>query len=234
MASIRKLRKRLGLRYVLYLLLGLLVLPYFLTLVYTVVPPPVTTMMLWKAAEGNAIDYRWRPLAQTSQNLVRSVVTAEDARICEHAGIDWEAFQAVAREALENDGGPTRGGSTITQQVAKNLFLWPSRSYVRKALELPLAMWIDLIWSKRRVVEVYINTAEWAPGVYGAEAAAQHHFGKSGKALTKIQAARLAAALPNPAVRNAGKPGPKVRAKAKTIRKRVNATVRYLDCLKLE
>jgi len=234
MALFRKLQKPSGLRYGLYLLLGLLVLPYFLTLVYLVVPPPVTTMMLWKAVEGNAIDYRWLPLAKTSHNLVRSVVTAEDARICEHAGVDWETFQAVAREALDNEGGASRGGSTITQQVAKNLFLWPSRSYIRKALELPLAMWIDLIWSKRRVVEVYINTAEWAPGIYGAEAAAQHHFKTSGKVLTKTQAARLAAALPNPAVRNAGKPGPKVRAKARTIRKRVNSTVPYLDCLKLE
>lgn len=234
MAPFRKLRKPSGLRYGLYLVLGLLALPYFLTLVYLVVPPPVTTMMLWRAVEGNAIDYRWRPLAQTSQNLVRSVVTAEDARICEHAGVDWATFQAVAREALENQAGASRGGSTITQQVAKNLFLWPSRSYIRKALELPLALWIDLVWSKRRVVEVYVNTAEWAPGIYGAEAAAQHHFKTSGEVLTKTQAARLAAALPNPAVRNAGKPGPKVRAKARTIRKRVNSTVPYLDCLKLE
>jgi monofunctional biosynthetic peptidoglycan transglycosylase len=234
MAPFRKLQRRSWLRRGFYLLLGLLALPYCLTLIYLVVPPPVTTMMLWKAVEGNAIDYRWRPLAQTSQNLVRSVVTAEDARICEHTGVDWETFRAIAREALEKEGEPSRGGSTITQQVAKNLFLWPTRSYIRKALELPLAMWIDLIWSKRRVVEVYINTAEWAPGVYGAEAAARHHFNKSGKALTKTQAARLAAALPNPAVRNAGKPGPKVRAKAKTIRNRVNSTVRYLDCLDLK
>jgi monofunctional biosynthetic peptidoglycan transglycosylase len=233
MAPFIKNKKRSRLRYGLYILFGLLALPYLLTLVYTVVPPPVTTMMVWKTFEGNAIDYRWRPLADTSQNLVRSVVTAEDARICEHAGVDWEVFQIVAREALENEGGPSRGGSTITQQVAKNLFLWPSRSYVRKALELPLALWIDLVWSKRRIVEVYINTAEWAPGVYGAEAAAQYHFRKSGKALTKAHAAQLAAALPNPTVRNAGKPGPKVRKQARTIRKRVNSTVPYLDCLKL-
>ena len=234
MTSFRKLRKRSWLRTAALVLLVLLALPYVLTLVYRVVPPPVTTMMWWKAAEGKTIDYRWRPLDQTSENLVRSVVTAEDARICEHAGVDWDAFQAVAREALEKEGGATRGGSTITQQVAKNLFLWPSRSYVRKALELPLAMWIDLVWPKRRIVEVYINTAEWAPGVYGAEAAAQHHFNKSGKALTRAQAAQLAAALPNPAVRNAGKPGPKVRARARTIRNRVNSTIPYLDCLDLK
>ena len=234
MAAFIKYRKRSWLRYALYTLFGLLALPYLLTLVYAVVPPPVTTMMLWKRLDGNAIDYRWRPLVDTSQNLVRSVVTAEDARFCEHGGVDWETLKALATEVLEKDEGPSRGGSTITQQVAKNLFLWPSRSYIRKGLELPLALWIDLIWSKRRIVEVYVNTAEWGPGIYGAEAASLYHFAKSGRSLTKTQAARLAAALPNPAVRNAGKPGPKVRAKARTIRNRVNSTVPYLDCLKLQ
>jgi monofunctional biosynthetic peptidoglycan transglycosylase len=233
MAISRKTSGKRALRYVLYGILALLVLPYLLTLVYAFVPPPVSAMMIWKKLAGNEIDYRWRPLSETSQNLVRSVVTAEDARICEHNGVDWEALSDVVNEAINNDGGPTRGGSTITQQVAKNLFLWPSRSYVRKGLELPLALWIDLVWSKRRIVEVYVNTAEWAPGVYGVEAAAQHHFKKSGKSMSKTQAAQLAAALPNPAMRDAGKPGPKVRAKARTIRKRVNSTLPYLDCLKL-
>ena len=209
-----------------------LLLPYVLTLVYAIVPPPVSTTMVWKKLEGNGIDYRWRPLSDTSQNLVRSVVTAEDARICLHNGVEWGVLREVISEAME--GGATRGGSTITQQVAKNLYLWPSRSYLRKALELPLALWIDLIWSKRRIVEVYVNVAEWAPGVYGAEAAAQHHFGKSAKSLSREQAARLAAALPNPVVRDAGQPGPQVRAKARTIRRRVNSTMPYLACLKLD
>jgi len=222
------------LRYGLYGISALLLLPYLLTLVYAVVPPPVSTMMIWKKLEGNPIDYQWRPLSDTSQNLVRSVVTAEDTRICEHNGVDWNVLTDVVKEAVNNEGGARRGGSTITQQVAKNLFLWPSRSYIRKALELPLALWIDLVWSKRRIVEVYINIAEWAPGIYGAEAAAQHHFNKSGKSMTKAQAAQLAAALPNPVVRDAGKPGPQVRAKARTIRKRVNSTLPYLECLGLE
>jgi monofunctional biosynthetic peptidoglycan transglycosylase len=197
-------------------------------------PPPVSATMLWKKLEGQQIDYRWRPLSDTSQNLVRSVVTAEDAGICRHNGVEWAVLGEVITEAMEREGGPTRGGSTITQQVAKNLFLWPSRSYVRKGLEIPLALWIDLVWTKRRIVEVYVNTAEWAPGVYGAEAAAQHHFKKSAKALTRSQAASLAASLPNPVVRNAGRPGPKTRATARTIRRRVNSTVPYLDCLKLD
>ncbi len=211
-----------------------LLLPYLLVLVYALVPPPVSATMLWKKLEGNPIDYRWLPLAETSQNLVRAVVTAEDAGICRHNGVEWGVLREVVRETVERDGGASRGGSTITQQVAKNLFLWPSRSYLRKALELPLALWIDLVWSKRRIVEVYVNIAEWAPGVYGAEAAAQYHFGKSGKSLSRDQAARLAAALPNPAVRDAGQPGPQTRAKARTIRRRVQSTVPYLDCLKLD
>jgi monofunctional biosynthetic peptidoglycan transglycosylase len=218
----------------LVLMAGVLALPYLLTLVYAVVPPPVSATMLWKKLEGQQIDYRWRPLSDTSQNLVRSVVTAEDAGICRHNGVEWAVLGEVITEAMEREGGPTRGGSTITQQVAKNLFLWPSRSYVRKGLEIPLALWIDLVWTKRRIVEVYVNTAEWAPGVYGAEAAAQHHFKKSAKALTRSQAASLAASLPNPVVRNAGRPGPKTRATARTIRRRVNSTVPYLDCLKLD
>ncbi|MGB7204304.1 MAG: monofunctional biosynthetic peptidoglycan transglycosylase [Anderseniella sp.] len=229
-----KTQRNKALRALLYALLGLLALPYLLTLAYTLVPPPVTTLMLWKKLEGNGIDYRWRPLDETSQNLVRSVVTAEDARICEHSGVEWNTLGEVLKEAVTNENGPTRGGSTITQQVAKNLFLWPSRSYVRKALELPLALWIDLVWSKRRIVEVYVNIAEWAPGIYGVEAAAQHHFKKSGKAMSRSEAAQLAAALPNPVVRDAGKPGPQVRAKARTIRKRVNSTLPYLECLGLE
>ena len=234
MVMTAKTQRNKALRALLYALLGLLALPYLLTLAYTLVPPPVTTLMLWKKLEGNGIDYRWRPLDETSQNLVRSVVTAEDARICEHSGVEWNTLGEVLKEAVTNENGPTRGGSTITQQVAKNLFLWPSRSYVRKALELPLALWIDLVWSKRRIVEVYVNIAEWAPGVYGVEAAAQHHFKKSGKAMSRSEAAQLAAALPNPVVRDAGKPGPQVRAKASTIRKRVNSTLPYLECLGLE
>ena len=234
MVMTAKTQRNKALRALLYALLGLLALPYLLTLAYTLVPPPVTTLMLWKKLEGNGIDYRWRPLDETSQNLVRSVVTAEDARICEHSGVEWNTLGEVLKEAVTNENGPTRGGSTITQQVAKNLFLWPSRSYVRKALELPLALWIDLVWSKRRIVEVYVNIAEWAPGIYGVEAAAQHHFKKSGKAMSRSEAAQLAAALPNPVVRDAGKPGPQVRAKARTIRKRVNSTLPYLECLGLE
>jgi monofunctional biosynthetic peptidoglycan transglycosylase len=167
MGRVRNLMRNRWLRRVLAAVAVVVLLPYLLTLVYAVVPPPVSATMLWKKLDGQGIDYRWRPLADTSQNLVRSVVTAEDAGICRHNGVEWGVLGEVISEAMQREGGPTRGGSTITQQVAKNLFLWPSRSYVRKALEIPLALWIDLVWTKRRIVEVYVNTAEWAPGVYG-------------------------------------------------------------------
>jgi monofunctional glycosyltransferase len=161
-------------------------------------------LMAIRWVQGSAIDYRWRPLEAISPHLAHAVATAEDARFCEHRGIDWETLNKL----MDEPGGPSRGGSTIAMQTAKNLFLWPSRSYVRKAAELPLAAWIDFVWPKPRVIEVYLNIAEWGPGIFGAEAAAQRHFGKPAADLTRNEAALLAAALPNPHERNAGNPGP--------------------------
>jgi monofunctional biosynthetic peptidoglycan transglycosylase len=129
---------------------------------------------------------------------------SEDARYCQHGGVDWEAVREVIEDA--EDGTPSRGASTITMQTAKNLFLWPSRSYIRKGLEVPLALWLDLVLSKRRVLEIYLNIAEWGPGVFGAEAAAQASFGKPAAALSAREAALLATALPNPVRRNASRP----------------------------
>src|SRR5690606_8639913 len=125
------------------------------------------------------------------------------SRFCQHAGIDWTELRAVV-EAADEDG-PSRGASTIPMQTAKNLFLWNGRSYIRKALELPVALYLDLIWSKRKMMENYLNIAEWGEGVFGAEAASRHYFGKSAKNLTRREAALLATALPNPLVRNPGK-----------------------------
>jgi monofunctional biosynthetic peptidoglycan transglycosylase len=144
MARLRNFMRNRWLKRFLVLMAGVLALPYLLTLVYAVVPPPVSATMLWKKLEGQQIDYRWRPLSDTSQNLVRSVVTAEDAGICRHNGVEWAVLGEVITEAMEREGGPTRGGSTITQQVAKNLFLWPSRSYVRKGLEIRLPCGLTL------------------------------------------------------------------------------------------
>jgi monofunctional biosynthetic peptidoglycan transglycosylase len=139
-----------------------------------------------------------------------AVIIAEDGRFCSHAGVDFTELRTALAETKDLDD--MRGFSTITQQVAKNLFLWPGRSYLRKALEFPLALWIDLVLSKRRILEIYLNIAEWGPtGQFGVEAGSRYAFGKSARSLTRYQAALLAAVLPNPHDRNAHRPGPGLR-----------------------
>lgn len=222
---------RRALRWALYGLGFLIAWPIVMTLVYAVVAPPVSNVMLLRALGGAGIDRQWASLEEISPWLPRAVIASEDARFCAHNGVDWIEFQNVIDDALDKDEAPVRGASTIPMQTAKNLFLWDGRFAIRKALELPLAMWMDLIWSKRRMIEVYLNIVEWAPGVYGAEAAARHHFGKSAKNLTKTEAARLAAVLPNPIRRNAGKPSKGVRAIASRILVRMAGIGPYLACL---
>jgi len=153
--------------------------------------------------------------------------SALDARFCRHTGVDWEAL----REVLEDEEGPSRGASTIPMQAAKNLFLWPGRSYVRKGLEIPIALWMDLVWSKRRMMEVYLNVAEWGDGIFGAEAAAQAYFRKSARDLTRREAALLAAALPNPKRRNPAKPSVGHRRIADRLMARAAAAGPLTDCL---
>jgi len=197
------------LRAVMLVLLVLLMLPYAITPFYAV-GRPASTVMLWRRLMGERVERIYVPLSRISPNLVRAVIIAEDGRFCSHYGVDFEEIQDAIQDAdnLED----MRGGSTITQQVAKNLFLWPGRSYVRKALEFPLALWIDLVLSKRRILEIYLNIAEWGPnGEFGAEAGARRAFGKSARALSNFQAALLAAVLPNPNDRNARHPGPGLR-----------------------
>ena len=214
-----------------YVLAVLIAWPIVMTVVYTVVPPPFSNVMLLRALSGNGIKKDWVALDEISPHLPRAVITAEDARFCEHRGVDWTEFQGVIEDALEAGEAPLRGASTIPMQTAKNLFLWPSRSYVRKTLELPLALWIDLVWPKRRIIEVYLNIVEWGPGIYGAEAAARRHFGKSAAALSRREAALLAAALPNPLARSAGKPSRLHQRMAAALRLRVPGTLPYLHCL---
>ena len=224
-------RLRRVLRWGGYVLAFLVAWPIVMTLVYAVVPPPVSNIMLLRALGGAGIDRQWVSLEEISPSLPRAVISSEDARFCEHRGVDWREFQGVIEDALDQDEAPVRGASTIPMQTAKNLFLWDGRFAIRKAIELPLAMWMDLVWSKRRMIEVYLNVVEWAPGVYGAEAAARHHFGKSAKKLTKREAALLAAVLPNPVKRNAGKPSKGVRAIANRILIRMGSIGPYLTCL---
>jgi len=202
-------------------LVGLL-LPYLVTPFYRI-GHPVSTLMLWRQLTGEPMSRPWVDFGAISPYLPRSVVAAEDAKFCSHHGIDWDALREVVDDA--EDGEVTRGGSTITQQVAKNLFLWPGRSFVRKALELPLALWIDAVLPKQRILEIYLNIAELGPsGQFGAEAGAQFAYGHSAATLSPREAAGLAAILPNPHRRSARTPGPGVRRLAGTYMARAQAS----------
>jgi monofunctional glycosyltransferase len=189
--------------------LVLVLLPYLITPVYSVVDP-VSTSMLSRRLSGARVERHFVPIGRIVPTLPLTVIIAEDGRFCSHHGIDLNELREAIAEA--DDIEEMRGGSTITQQVAKNLFLWQGRSYVRKTLEFPLALWIDLVLSKRRIMEIYLNIAEWGPnGEFGAEAGARRAFGKSAQNLSGYEAGLLAAALPNPAARNARQPGPGLR-----------------------
>ena len=187
----------------------LILIPYLIAPLYRFVDP-VSTPMLWRWATGARVERVWLPLDRISPALPLAVIGAEDGTFCHNRGIDLGAM----REALEqyDDTGRERGASTITQQTAKNLFLWQGRSIIRKALEIPLAIWLNLVLPKRRVLEIYLNIAQWGPnGEFGAEAGARFAFGKSARNLNPGEAAELAAILPNPIRRSARNPSPLVR-----------------------
>jgi len=209
-------------RNLLLIALGVLVLPYLLAPLYRV-GHPVSTLMAWRWLTGAPVSRPWLDFGAISPSLSRSVVASEDAKFCSHHGVDWGALRDVIDDA--EDGEVARGGSTITQQVAKNLFLWPGRSVVRKALEIPLALWIDLALPKQRVLEIYLNIAELGPsGQFGAQAGALYAFGHPASALSPREAALLAAILPNPIRRSARNPGPGVRRLAGTYMARAQAS----------
>lgn len=217
-------------RKLILLAVGLVLLPYVLIILY--VPSfihPVSTLMLRDLVLLRGYDRQWVSFDQISPNLVQSVMMSEDGQFCMHDGVDWVQMRGVVNDALE--GESTRGASTIPMQTAKNLFLWNGRSFLRKAMELPLALVADFVWTKRRMMELYLNVAEWGPGIYGAEAAAQHHFGVSAAKLTRRQAALLAVSLPNPFERNAGKPGRGLKRLASLIERRAGRSGEYIKCL---
>ena len=183
-------------------------------------PPPTTFLMVSRSLEGEGLSYRWRSLDEISPRLVEAVIASEDSTFCAHRGFDMKAIEKALKanaRAEKRGAGRLRGGSTISQQTAKNVFLWPGRDWVRKGLEAGYTVLIETLWGKRRIVEVYLNVAEWAPGVYGAEAAARHWFGKSASDLSAREAARLAAILPSPRRYNASSPGPYVRRRASRV-----------------
>jgi len=209
-------------RNLLLIVLAVLLVPYLLAPLYRA-GHPVSTLMAWRWLTGAPVSRQWVDLGAISPWLPRAVVAAEDAKFCSHHGVDWDALREVIDDAEE--GEATRGGSTITQQVAKNLFLWPGRSVVRKGLELPLALWIDLVLPKQRILEIYLNIAELGPsGQFGAQAGSDYAFGRPASSLSAREAALLAATLPNPVKRSARTPGPGVRRLAGTYMARAQAS----------
>jgi monofunctional glycosyltransferase len=196
-------------RILLLILLAAVLLPYVLTPLYRV-GHPVSMLMAWRWLEGAPVSRQWIDLPAISPYLPRAVVAAEDAQFCKHHGIDWGALREVINDAEE--GEALRGASTITQQVAKNLFLWPIPGPIRKLLEFPLAIWIDYVLPKQRILEIYLNIAELGPsGQFGAEAGSVYAFGHSAASLSSREASLLAAILPNPVARSARNPRPGVR-----------------------
>ncbi len=209
-------RRRLPWRRVARWLAGLLVgVPLALTLLFRVVPPPATPLMVIRVIQGHGLDKEWRPLDAIAPALRRAVIAAEDAKFCSHWGFDWQAIDnAIDRY---EEGGRVLGASTISMQTAKNLFLWPGRLFVRKGLEAYLTLYLEALWPKDRILEVYLNVAEFGPGLYGAEAAARRYFGKPAAALSAHEASLLAAILPAPLERSPARPSAYVAGRAATI-----------------
>ncbi|WP_029877718.1 biosynthetic peptidoglycan transglycosylase [Xanthobacter sp. 126] len=206
-------------RLVLRVVVVLAVIPLLLAVLYNVVNP-VSTLMIGRWITGERVERVWTPIEKMSPALVRTVIASEDASFCHNIGIDI----AELREAIEkaDDLEDTRGASTIPMQIAKNLFLWPGRALIRKAIEMPLAIWLDLVVSKRRLIEIYLNIAEWGPnGEFGVQAGAERAFGVPAAQVDARQAALLAVMLPNPHRRDAGNPTAGVQRLAARLQARV-------------
>jgi monofunctional glycosyltransferase len=211
-------------------LAGIVLLPYLIAPFYRF-GEPVSTMMLWRRLTGARVERIFVPISRIAPTLPLAVIIAEDGSFCRNRGIDLAAMREAMEEA--DDLGEARGGSTITQQTAKNLFMWQGRSFVRKALEIPLALWLNLVLPKRRVLEIYLNIVEWGPdGEFGAEAASRFAFGKSARNLTAREAAELAAILPNPIRRSARTPSVLVRRLAGLYERRAAASPARDACIR--
>ena len=216
--------KNIVVRALIALFVLVVVLPTAWVLLYRVVEAPGTILMAQRAGQGAEVRRNVVPIERISPHLVRAVIAAEDSRFCVHNGFDWEAIEAATeynRKQQAKGSDRRRGASTISQQTAKNLFLWPQRSWLRKGLEVYFTGLTEFFWPKRRVMEAYLNAAEWGDGLFGAEAAAQARFGKAAKDLTPREAARLAAVLPSPNKWSADRPGPYVRRRAAAIEQRM-------------
>lgn len=181
------------------------------TLAYTAIDPPTTPYMFAEGRRVGEVNHAWVSMDEIAPVMARSAVAAEDANFCLHWGLDINAIQAALEE------GGNRGGSTISQQVVKNVYLWQGRSWLRKSLEALMTPVVEAVWSKKRILEVYLNVAEFDEGVFGVQAAAVHYFGVDAVDLSAVQAARLAAILPNPKGRSASQPSNYVRSRAASI-----------------
>ena len=218
--------KRAGL-----LLLVIALLPVLLTPLYRIEAiRPVSTLMLARMVTFQPVERRWVGLEDVAPVVWQSVIMSEDGQFCRHHGVDLGALREEITNALSGEG--SRGASTITMQLAKNLFLWGGRSYARKAIELPLAFWIDLVLPKHRIMEIYLNIAEWGPeGEFGIEAGANRRFSVSADGLSRRQAALMAASLPNPVTRNPARPDNAMRRVADVIERRARQSGAYVDCI---
>ena len=235
--TIRPARRRRGvfrtlLRLALILFVLLLIVPPLWVALYRFVPPPITILMIERSAEGKGLDHRWRPLDRIAPAMTRAVVASEDSRFCSHNGFDMQAIDAALRHNEERPG-KIRGGSTVSQQTAKNVFLWPQRSWVRKGAEAWFTVLIEAIWGKRRIMEVYLNTVEMGPGIYGVEAASQRYFHEPASKLSPAQADRIVAILPSPLKWSAAHPGAYVRKRTGKIGARSGTVARggLADCV---
>lgn len=207
------------------LLVPYLVIPFYaLPFVH-----PVSTLMMRDSLLRQGYDRQWVDFENISPILVRSVMASEDGQFCYHHGVDWRELLDLLDQTLH--GEATRGGSTIPMQVSKNLFLWESRSFVRKVLELPLAVTSSFVWSKQRMIEIYLNVAHWGPNIYGIEAASQHYFKVPASRLSRRQAALLAVSLPNPIERVANKPSRGLSQLASIIERRARSFDSHMKCL---
>lgn len=202
-------------RVVIGAVLALVAGPLVVTLVLRVVPPPLTPLMVIRSVQGRGLDQTWRPLDRISPHLRRAVIAAEDAKFCTHWGFDWDAIDNAID--VYGEGGRVLGASTISMQTAKNVFLWPGRNFLRKGIEAYLTLYLETLWPKRRILEVYLNVVEFGPGIYGAEAASRHYFGKPAAALGPREAALLAAVLPAPLERSPARPSAYVARRAAII-----------------
>lgn len=212
------------------ILLVLMALPVIFTFLYALpYTQPASTIMIGRALTGQTVKRKWVDIENIAPVLAHSVMMSEDGQFCFHNGVDWKELTDVIDNAM--DGEKTRGASTLPMQMVKNLFLWPQRSFIRKIFEIPYAMITNLVLTKRRSMEIYLNIVEWDEGIFGAEAASQHYFKRPASKLTRKQAALLAVSLPSPVSRNPAKPSKSLKKLARTIEKRAQQAGAYIKCL---